>query len=67
MGSEMCIRDSLATAHKLLRTIYAVLRDDRHYRDPGIDYEQLQVQRNAPRWLAKLRKFGYLPAPTRTV
>ena len=60
-------RAILATAHKLLRTIYAVLRDDRHYRDPGIDYEQLQVQRNAPRWLRKLRKFGYLPAPTRTV
>ena len=54
-------RAILATANKLLRTIYAVLRNDDHYRDPGIDYEQLQVQRNAPRWLAKLKKFGYLP------
>lgn len=57
-GSKRAI---LATAYKLLRTVYAVLRDDRHYHDPGIDYEQLQVRRSAPRWLAKLRKFGYLP------
>jgi len=44
------------------RTVYAVLRDDQHYRDPGIDYDRLLVQRNAPRWLAQLRKFGYLEA-----
>ena len=43
-----------------------MLGDDRHYRDPGIDYEMLQVQRNATRWLRKLRKFGYLPAATRS-
>jgi len=55
-------RAILATAHKLLRTVYAVLRDDQHYRDPGIDYDRLLVQRNAPRWLAQLRKFGYLEA-----
>ena len=41
-----CKRAILATANKLLRTIYAVLRNDDHYRNPGIDYEQLQVQRN---------------------
>ncbi|MCY3671644.1 MAG: IS110 family transposase [Alphaproteobacteria bacterium] len=59
-GSKRAI---LATAYKLLRTVYAVLREERHYRDPSIDYEQLHVQRNAPRWMAKLRKFGYIPAP----
>lgn len=52
-----------ATAYKLLRTAYPVLREEHHYRNPGIDYEQLQVQRNAPRWMAKLRKFAYLPEP----
>ncbi len=61
-----CKRAILVTAHKLRRPIYAVLRDNRRDRGPGIDYEQLQVQRNAPRWLAKLRNSGYLPAPTRT-
>ena len=44
-------RAILATAHKLLRVIHAVLRDDRPYTDPGIDYERLVVARNAPRWI----------------
>ena len=52
-------RAIVATAQKLLRTVYAVLQDDQHYRDPGIDYDRLLVQRNAPRWLAQLHKFGY--------
>ena len=63
-------RAILATAHKLLRTIVAMLRDQRPYIDPGIDYEQLVVHRNAARWLRKLDQYGYLdslrtgPQPT---
>ena len=53
-------RAILATAHKLLRVIHAVLRDDRPYTDPGIDYEQLVVERNAPRWIRMLKKHGFL-------
>ena len=49
-----------ATAHKLLRTIYAVLRDHKHYVDPEVDYEALVVARNAPRWQRKLVEYGYL-------
>ena len=49
-----------ATAHKLLRSIFAVLRDRRPYRDPDTDYEALLVRRNAPRWLRKLREFDIL-------
>ena len=49
-----------ATAHKLLRVIYAVLRDDRPYRDPQVDYERLFVKRNAPRWLRMLKKHRLL-------
>ena len=49
-------------AHKLLRTILAMLRDNEPYRDPGIDYQALVVQRNAARWLAKLEQYGYLQA-----
>lgn len=64
MGYKRAI---LATAYKLLRTVYAVLRDQQHYRDPGIDYEQLHVERNAPRWLAQLRKFGYVSKPATSV
>ena len=49
-----------ATAHKLLRSVFAVLRDHRPYRDPDTDYEALLVRRNAPRWLRKLREFDIL-------
>ena len=50
----------LATAHKLLRTIVAMLRDNRPYIDLGIDYDKLLVDRNAARWLRKLEEHGYL-------
>ena len=53
-------RAILATAHKLLRVIHAVLRDDRPYTDPGVDYEHLVVARNAPRWMRMLTKHGFL-------
>ena len=55
-------RAIVATAHKLARTIFAVLRGGQPYRDPEVDYEALVVRRNAPRWLAKLDEFGYLEA-----
>ena len=42
-------RGILAVAHKLLRTILAMLRDNEAYRDPGIDYQALVVHRNAAR------------------
>ena len=53
-------RAIVATAHKLARVVFAVLRDGRLYRDPEVDYEALLVQRNAPRWIARLREFGAL-------
>jgi len=53
-------RAIVATARKLARVIYAVLRDGRPYRDPKVDYEALLVKRRAPRWIAKLREFGIL-------
>ena len=53
-------RAVVATAHKILRCIFAVLRDGTPYRDPATDYEELLVKRNAPRWLRKLREFGIL-------
>ena len=36
-------RAIVATAHKLARVIFAVLRDGRPYRDPEVDYEALLV------------------------
>lgn len=52
----------MAAAYKL-RTNYVLLREHSPYRDLGIDYKWLQVQRNAPRSLTKLRQFGYVPRP----
>ncbi len=43
-----------------LHTIMAMLRDHRPYIDPGIDYDKLLVDRNAARWLRKLKEHGYL-------
>ena len=53
-------RAILATAHKLLRVIHSVLRHDRPYTDPAIDYEKLVVERNAPRWMRMLTRYGFL-------
>ena len=37
-------RAIVATAHKLLRVLYVVLRDARPYHDPEADYEELMVR-----------------------
>ena len=59
-------RATIATAHKLLRVIQALLRNDKPYRDPGVNYERMLVARNAPRWLRKLKQYGFLEEqPTR--
>jgi transposase len=56
----------VALAHKMLRTIYAMLAGGVHYQDRSVDYEALSVARNAPRWIKMLRKHGFIakPAPT---
>ena len=53
-------RATIATAHKLLRVLQALLRKDEPYRDPGVNCERVLVERNAPRWLRKLKKYGFL-------
>jgi len=55
-------RATVATAHKLLRTVYYMLRNREVYRDPQTDYEKLMVKRNAPRWIRMLKKYGLDPA-----
>lgn len=53
-------RAIVATAHKMLRVLYVVLRDAKPYYDPEADYEALMVRRNAPRWIRMLRRHGLL-------
>lgn len=51
----------VALAHKMLRIIFAMLKNNKPYHDQAVDYEALSVQRNAPRWLKMLKKHGFLP------
>lgn len=55
-------RSIIALAHKMVRTIFFMLKRNEHYRDSTADYEALSVQRNAPRWIKALTKFGFIPA-----
>ena len=53
-------RAIVAIGHKILRTIFFMLKRREHYRDSATDYEALSVQRNAPRWIKSLTKFGFI-------
>lgn len=53
-------RAIIAIGHKILRTIFFMLTRREHYRDSATDYEALSVQRNAPRWIKALTKFGFI-------
>lgn len=53
-------RAIIAIGHKILRTIFFMLKRRVHYRDSATDYEALSVQRNAPRWIKALTKFGFI-------
>jgi len=53
-------RAIIAIGHKILRTIFFMLKRREHYRDSATDYEALSVQRYAPRWIKALTKFGFI-------
>lgn len=53
-------RAIIATGHKILRVVFVLLKSLKPYKDPGIDYQRLVVERNAPRWLSALKKYGFL-------
>jgi len=55
-------RAIVALAHKILRTLYFMIKRREHYRDSATDYDVLSVQRNAPRWIKALTRFGFIPA-----
>lgn len=59
-------RSIIAIGHKMLRVAYTLLKDDKPYKDPGIDYKGMMIARNAPRWLKALHEYGYLGDLQRT-
>lgn len=56
-------RAIVAIAHKLLRTVFYMIQRHEPYQDRSVDYQALSVQRNAPRWIRMLVKYGYLTQP----
>ena len=53
-------RAIVALGHKMLRTLFFMIKRHEHYRDRAVDYEALAVQRNAPRWIKALTKYGFI-------
>ena len=53
-------RAVVATAHKILRIVFAMLRDGKPYCDPQIDYQARMATKNKARWLNMLRKANLL-------
>jgi len=56
-------RSIIAIAHKILRTIFHMLKRGQYYRDSATDYEAMSVKKNAPRWIKALTKFGLINQP----
>jgi len=55
-------RAIFALAHKILKIVFVLISRGDYYRDATVDYEAISVERNAPRWLRMLKKYGYLDA-----
>ncbi len=53
-------RSIVAVGHKLIKTVYVILKRKEPYNDKLVDYEKLVVKRNAPRWIRKLKEYGYI-------
>ena len=54
-------RAIFAIAHKLLKIMFVLIQRGDYYRDASIDYEAQSVERNAPRWIKMLKKYGFMP------
>ena len=50
----------VATAHKILRITFAMLRDGKPYCDPQIDYAAQTARKNKARWLKMLHRANLL-------
>ena len=53
-------RAIFALAHKLLKIVFVLISRGDYYRDATVNYEALSVERNAPRWMKMLKKYGYI-------
>jgi len=51
-------RAIIAIAHKLLRTVFAMIKRREPYNDRSVDYLVLAAKRGAPRWAKALKRIG---------
>jgi transposase len=54
-------RAIVAIGHKVLKTVFVLLSRNVPYRDSTVNYQELAVKRNAPRWIRALRQYNLLP------
>ncbi|MEW6380404.1 MAG: type III-B CRISPR module RAMP protein Cmr1 [bacterium] len=54
-------RTIVAVGHKILEVVWAILKHKEPYIDQCVASEAMAVQRNAPRWIKALKKYGYWP------
>ncbi|MDR1297343.1 MAG: transposase [Deltaproteobacteria bacterium] len=59
-------RAVVAIGHNVLRVIYYMLKRKEPYKDRLADYQNLVVKRNAPRWIKKPARLGYVAIKTET-
>ena len=50
-------RTIVAIGHKVLEVVFVLLKRKVPYKDPRINYEEIVVKRNAPRWIRALETF----------
>jgi transposase len=53
-------RAIFALAHKILKIVFVLISRGDYYRDATVNYEALNVSRNAPRWIRMLLKYGFI-------
>jgi transposase len=53
-------RTIVAIGHKVLEVVFLLIKTKVPYQDSSVNYEEIVVKRNAPRWIKALIKYGYL-------
>ena len=50
----------VAVGHKMMGVVFSVIKNDKSYRDPGINYEKIMTRKNASRWIKILTKYDLI-------
>lgn len=50
----------VAIGHKMMEVVYSVIKNDKPYKDPKINYEEIMAKKNAPRWIRVLKTYNLL-------